>query len=830
MTCASDGKCYRPADVPPDAAPRPDAGCTEDTCVGKTPYLCRDGVLVEKTPCENECKKGICLACTPQATRCNANRPQQCDDNGSWVDQPACPTDQPRCELGVCMPACPTVGATRCSPEQQGIEACDNTGLYRMTTLCTNVCAVTDGKAVCGGVCRPDARRCGPSQTPQHCGGDGQWVDETACAGICTGDGQCTGECHPGSTRCAAGATNQVQTCTADATWGAPSTCDFVCSATAQTCDGVCTPGAKRCAGSYVQKCDANGTWQDDTLCGAVPCTFGECKPCTDGTTQCNANVPQKCTGAAWVATQAQKCPFLCDDARGCVGDCAPGTTTCDQQTLKVCGKDGTYTSTQCPFACLSSGQCGGTCVPGKHRCSAGTAQTCGVDGNWGAGESCAYGCDDTSGLCKPCVAETLDTTCAGGGCGPKKNNCGGDVVCPACTGVGQTCGGGGAAGVCGCPAESMDKTCAGRCSPTLNNCGTSVDCPNTCKSPQTCGGGSQQGVCGCTAKTPAMACAGLNCGTVPDGCGSSVSCWPTGQTKCPGTAQTCGGGSAANVCGCTPTSDPCAGKMCGSLPDSCGVMHACGMCGAGKMCDASGLCVDTCNPLTSCPAGDDCGPLPAGCGAPDLNCGTCPASKPTCSNNKCVCVPLATCPAGACGNYPNGCGGFLSCSGCSNNQICGSNALCRDKTLNEACAGLSCGNVTSGNSTYACNGMVSNPTACPTDKVCQSNVCVCAQVTCAPSEDCGTKMNSCGNSTTCQPNNCSGVGETCGGGGVANQCGCTSTTSDCVGDCGLGTDNCGRDISCGKCPAGYRCDAGFCEPICHTCTCLCTCCGPNPC
>ena len=50
----------------------------------------------------------------------------------------------------------------------------------------------------------------------------------------------------------------------------------------------------------------------------------------------------------------------------------------------------------------------------------------------------------------------------------------------------------------------------------------------------------------------PATSCgSGQNCGSVPDGCGGSVSCGSCGS------GQTCGGGGTPNVCGtgsCMPT------------------------------------------------------------------------------------------------------------------------------------------------------------------------------------------------------------------------------------------------------------------------------------
>src|SRR6185436_12560932 len=86
------------------------------------------------------------------------------------------------------------------------------------------------------------------------------------CATACSGDGTCTGDCQPGATRCAAGATNQLETCDAAGHWAPAGACTFVCDPTTQKCGGECAPGApSRCSGNAVQTCDATGHWQGTT-------------------------------------------------------------------------------------------------------------------------------------------------------------------------------------------------------------------------------------------------------------------------------------------------------------------------------------------------------------------------------------------------------------------------------------------------------------------------------------------------------------------------------------------------------------------------------------
>jgi hypothetical protein len=80
-----------------------------------------------------------------------------------------------------------------------------------------------------------------------------------------------------------------------------------------------------------------------------------------------------------------------------------------------------------------------------------------------------------------------------------------------------------------------------------------------------------------CTPTT--CAAQGANCGTIDDGCGTTLEC---GTCTLP---DTCGGGGADNVCGCIAD---CTDRVCGS--DGCG--GSCGTCAEGS-CNSEGLCAD---------------------------------------------------------------------------------------------------------------------------------------------------------------------------------------------------------------------------------------------
>jgi hypothetical protein len=73
-----------------------------------------------------------------------------------------------------------------------------------------------------------------------------------------------------------------------------------------------------------------------------------------------------------------------------------------------------------------------------------------------------------------------------------------------------------------------------------------------------------------------------LNCGTVSDGCGTTIDCG-----TCP-VLQTCGGGGTANRCGCTPKTCDSLGARCGIVQDGCGGIVTCPACGHSRVCLAN--------------------------------------------------------------------------------------------------------------------------------------------------------------------------------------------------------------------------------------------------
>lgn len=142
-------------------------------------------------------------------------------------------------------------------------------------------------------------------------------------------------------------------------------------------------------------------------------------------------------------------------------------------------------------------------------------------------------------------------------------------------------------------------------------------------------------------------------------------------------------------------------GKKCGKGDKCCGGAHCRGgrcQCAAtqkrcGARCVAASICCtdghtgcvssETCDQGTCRAGGGNCTPDCTnkqcggdGCGGSCGQCGT----GDTCSGGSCVaCTLLTACPAGACGAVPDGCGGTLSCGGCTAGQCltCGPNNTC---------------------------------------------------------------------------------------------------------------------------------------------------------
>jgi len=265
----------------------------------------------------------------------------------------------------------------------------------------------------------------------------------------------------------------------------------------------------------------------------------------------------------------------------------------------------------------------------------------------------------------------------------------------------------------------------------------------------------------------------GKNCGTIPDGCGTTLGC---GACNAP---STCGGGGTPNVCagGCTPTTCAAQGKTCGAIPDGCGGWLACGTCIAPQIC--------------------------GGTGTPDV-CATPPpfASKVTMNPNAVVggnpsagTVTLST-PAPA--------GGALVTLSSSSPPLA---SVPPNVTVLEGAttAGFTATTtVPAGDAAVFITGCYGR---CASETLFISKPAACTPTTCAAQgKNCGTITDGCGGTLGC--GTCTAP-QTCGGGGGANVCGGSSAVLTLTAT-GRGGETVSSTPSGLSVPVGTTRSAGF--------------------
>jgi hypothetical protein len=218
------------------------------------------------------------------------------------------------------------------------------------------------------------------------------------------------------------------------------------------------------------------------------------------------------------------------------------------------------------------------------------------------------------------------------------------------------------------CEADSAQFTkCGSGCPAHYAQTATSTNF--NCRVPGSSGGSQNETAVTCTCndatccQKTTCAAHGATCGTIPDGCGGTLSCGTCGI------GQVCNG----NACICQTT---CAahGATCGTISDGCGGTLSCGTCASGQVCTNNNCC----SPTTCAAQSKTCGTIPDGCGG-SLSCGEC-ASGQTCTGGSCVTCPNA-CPVGAtrCGSTgvetcvaANG-----QCPTWTTTQVCGVRQAC---------------------------------------------------------------------------------------------------------------------------------------------------------
>jgi len=220
--------------------------------------------------------------------------------------------------------------------------------------------------------------------------------------------------------------------------------------------------------------------------------------------------------------------------------------------------------------------------------------------------------------------------------------------------------------------AAPCKATCASKkaeCGTIPDGCGSTLEC-GICAAGTFCGGGGPN-KCGTTPCLP-KECAALSaeCGLASDGCQGVIDC---GKCAAPAMCN-----PANNVCNCFPGTCSTLGYQCGTAPDGCGGTVTCGACKSDSFCGGAGpnKCgKEPCTPTTCAAAGQTCGTISDGCGS-TLDCGSC-APPATCGGggiaNQCGCTPSSCAALGKnCGAVADGCDGVLDCGSCAPPLVCG--------------------------------------------------------------------------------------------------------------------------------------------------------------
>jgi len=180
--------------------------------------------------------------------------------------------------------------------------------------------------------------------------------------------------------------------------------------------------------------------------------------------------------------------------------------------------------------------------------------------------------------------------------------------------------------------------------------------------------------------KAPGAAC-NQGGGAVCDASGACIGCFADEHCSLP---ETCGGGGAAETCGCTPSTCASLGATCGMVSDGCGDMLNCNnaaMDGDETAVDCGGdpgTCATRCAIGSACGDQNDC---VAGDFCADQICCTsaCAATCKSCSlpgnEGDCVDVPLQGVDPGTC-VAPDACNGDGGCK-LANGQPCNGNGGC---------------------------------------------------------------------------------------------------------------------------------------------------------
>jgi hypothetical protein len=167
-----------------------------------------------------------------------------------------------------------------------------------------------------------------------------------------------------------------------------------------------CSNGTTDCNGNVPRKCEG-GSWKDQEACSTV-CFNGACAACSPGSKDCNGNVPRTCDGTGTWQDQPA-CATMC--VAGSCTACAAKSLGCNGNVPQICDNTGNWlNASPCDHACL-----GGVCVacnPGTIDCDGNTPRLCDNTGAWVIGSCGANAPICNAGNCVQCMPGA--TQCSG--------------------------------------------------------------------------------------------------------------------------------------------------------------------------------------------------------------------------------------------------------------------------------------------------------------------------------------------------------------------------------------------------------------------------------
>jgi hypothetical protein len=342
------------------------------------------------------CLQNVCRIrqCDPGVLRCVNDRLEVCAADAQRhelqsICAAGCAEDLQACADPVCVghsARCFEGNRQRCLPGGAG---------WVTEQVCEHGCAEGDCIALGSRVCAPGVQRC-MSDNLETCNELGTgWVHTSYCDFGCTSQGCEAPACDAEAKRCV-GLAQEV--CAPDRrSWQHRRTCADRCIAETGECDdlaGLCREDATRCSGRSIDRCTANGSWEQAQVCDSA-CLAGACVTCVPGARQCDELQPMVCDadGAAF-ANQGDVCGQACVDGR--CGICSPGTRSCAGDVVTLCTGDGQREEQIAN--CLTSCREGGCtlCRPAARRCHGSGVQECSAEGDvWAVIEDCGGGCRD---------------------------------------------------------------------------------------------------------------------------------------------------------------------------------------------------------------------------------------------------------------------------------------------------------------------------------------------------------------------------------------------------------------------------------------------------